>query len=276
MPVKKIKSKTKKIANKKGEVLVTSKKKKVEKKYTLSDYKKFVEQKLLHLTPYLQRVAMGDFSRIIKLPEKEDEFTELVVSINLMIEDLKELKDENDKIKKDLEKKINNSSNKLSESEQRFRESFQNSSAGMALVSPEGKWLQVNPALLHILGYSEKQLLAKTFQDITHPDDLERDLEYIKQMLNGEITTYQMEKRYFHKNGKIIWVLLNVSIVRDDNKKPLYFVSQIQDITVRKKAQSELENKLEELEQMNKLMVGRELKMVELKDKISKLEGILN
>ena len=117
------------------------------------------------------------------------------------------------------------------ESETRFRGAFETSAIGMALVSLEGGWLEVNKSLLNMLGYTEEELLAKTFQDITHPDDLETDLEYVKKMIDGEISTYKMEKRYFHKDGHVIWILLSVSMVKDDDDKPLYFVSQIQDIT---------------------------------------------
>ncbi|BAZ12090.1 PAS/PAC sensor hybrid histidine kinase [Calothrix sp. NIES-4071] len=124
-------------------------------------------------------------------------------------------------------------------SEERFRSAFANASIGMALVSPEGRWLQVNESLCQMIGYSKEELLATTFQVITYPDDLEIDLKYVHQMLKGEISTYQMEKRYFHKLGHIVWILLSVSLVWEAGN-PLYFVSQIQDITDRKRAESKL------------------------------------
>ena len=130
----------------------------------------------------------------------------------------------------------------LSESEERFRGAFANASTGMALVSPQGKWLQVNQSLCQMIGYSEQELLATTFQAITHADDLDIDLSYVQQMLKGEISTYQMSKRYFHKLGHIVWVLLSVSLVWDKTGKPLYFVSQIQDVTDRKRAEVKLRN----------------------------------
>lgn len=131
----------------------------------------------------------------------------------------------------------------LRESNERFSSAFYFSTIGMALISPEGKWLQVNPMVCEITGYTSDELSKLTFQDITHPDDLETDLNYVKQMLNGQIKTYTMEKRYFHKNGNIIHVLLGVSLVRDANGTPSYFISQIQDITNRKKIENELQNK---------------------------------
>ena len=123
----------------------------------------------------------------------------------------------------------------LEESEQRFRGAFDTSPIGIALVSPEGKWLRVNNAISKIVGYTPDELLKLTFQDITHPEDLEIDLEYVQQMLHGEIEEYEMEKRYIHKKGHIVWIQLNVSLVRNNNEEPLYFVSLITDITERKR-----------------------------------------
>lgn len=122
-------------------------------------------------------------------------------------------------------------------SEEKFRGSFEHSAIGMALVSTEGKWLKVNKRICNIVGYSEQELLATTFQHITHPDDLSIDLENLHKLLSGEIATYSIEKRYYHKKGNVVWVLLSVSMVRDADGMPLHFVSQIEDITERKQAQ---------------------------------------
>jgi PAS domain S-box-containing protein len=125
----------------------------------------------------------------------------------------------------------------LRESEARFRCAFDDAAIGMALVHPDGRWLQVNRALCELVGYSESELLRSTFQAITHPDDLEADLGQVQRLLAGEIQTYQMEKRYLHRSGELVWVLLNVSLVRD-KAVPQYFVSQIQNITARKQAEA--------------------------------------
>ena len=138
---------------------------------------------------------------------------------------------------------------KLRESEAKFRSAFEYAAIGKALVSLEGKFIQVNPALCEILGYESTELLQKTFQDITHPNDLDLDLKYVQQMLDGEIRTYQMEKRYINSSGHFVWVLLSVSLVRDDAEKPLYFISQIQDISDRKQAKQTLQQLNEDLEQ---------------------------
>ncbi|AFY57907.1 PAS domain S-box [Rivularia sp. PCC 7116] len=132
-----------------------------------------------------------------------------------------------------------------------FRLAFNDAAIGMALVAPDGQWLKVNRALCEIVGYSEIDLLKKTFQEITHPEDLEVDLSYLHQVLAGEIRTYQMEKRYFHSSGHIVWILLNVSLVRDREAQPLYFIAQIQDITPRKQAEARLKSLLAELERSN-------------------------
>jgi len=127
--------------------------------------------------------------------------------------------------------------NELEMSNEQFKGAFEYSAIGMGLVSLEGKWLKVNKQVCQTLGYSEKELLSKTFQEITHPDDLDLDMMHVQGMLLGEIMTYQMEKRYIHKTGTIIWVTLSVSLVRDTNGIPMHFVSQIKDITERKEAE---------------------------------------
>ncbi|HLL49430.1 MAG TPA: PAS domain S-box protein, partial [Thermomicrobiales bacterium] len=124
----------------------------------------------------------------------------------------------------------------LRESEERFRGAFNGASIGMALVSPDGRFLQVNRALCGILGYPEEELLAKTFQDITHPEDLDADAALEQQLLAGEITTYQVEKRYLCKDERIAWVRLTVSLVHGPDGEPHYFVYQLQDVTPYKAA----------------------------------------
>src|SRR5437868_6697329 len=101
-----------------------------------------------------------------------------------------------------------------------FRSDFEFAAIGMALVAPNGRFLQVNRSLCDITGYPEKELLARTFQDITHPDDLHLDLNYAGRLLRGEIETYQMEKRYFHKDDPIVWIHLSVSLVRAEDGTP--------------------------------------------------------
>lgn len=126
---------------------------------------------------------------------------------------------------------------RLREAEERFRLAFDNAPIGMALVGPDGRFLQVNGSLCEIVGYPAEALLAKAFQNITHPDDLDADLEYVRQMLAGSLRTYSMEKRYLHAEGHVVWINLSVSLVRDEDDVPLYFISQIEDITERKRTE---------------------------------------
>ncbi|MCX6358686.1 MAG: PAS domain S-box protein [Armatimonadetes bacterium] len=130
-------------------------------------------------------------------------------------------------------------------SESRFRNAFEHSAIGIALVSPEGKWLRANRRLCATIGYTEAELMGMTFQDVTHPADLDTDLDFVRQMLAGEIESYEMEKRYRHKDGRIIWVLLAVSLVWDAQGAPLHFISQIQDITERKEIEARLRDNAE-------------------------------
>lgn len=139
----------------------------------------------------------------------------------------------------------------IRESEEKFKNSFQYSAIGMALISPEGKWLKANPMVSEMVGYTEEELQNMTFQQITHPDDLDADLNFVQQLLEGKIKTYSMEKRYIHKNGNIVWVLLSVSLMRDKMNHPIYFISQVNDISDRKKAEKKLKETNEELKKIN-------------------------
>jgi two-component system sensor histidine kinase/response regulator len=125
-------------------------------------------------------------------------------------------------------------------SEQRFREVEEHAPIGLALVALDGPFIRVNPALCALTGYHRAELLSMTFGMLTHPDDRDADLAFVKRALSGEIATYEMEKRYVHKDGGIVWVLLNACLVRDDTGSPSYFLTQIQDISARKAVQEEL------------------------------------
>jgi len=125
----------------------------------------------------------------------------------------------------------------LQESEERFRNAFDYAGIGMALVDLDGRFMKVNYNLCQMIGYSESELLAITFQAITHPEDLAADVTLVKRLLAGEIGFYQLEKRYIHKQGQIVWILLSGSLVRDSQDQPLYFIAQIQDISDRKQAE---------------------------------------
>ena len=124
----------------------------------------------------------------------------------------------------------------LRKSEARFRAAFENAAVGIAHVGTDGSWLQVNQRLCDILGYPEEELCKLTFQDITHPDDLDKDLHLLNDVLRCKIEEYDMEKRYFRKDGAIVWANLTVSCIRLDSGKVDNFIAVIEDITIQKAA----------------------------------------
>ncbi|VXD07143.1 Diguanylate cyclase [Enterobacterales bacterium 8AC] len=128
---------------------------------------------------------------------------------------------------------------------------FKNSTIGMALVSPSGLWMKVNSSLTHMLGYTENYLLSINFQNITHPDDLTTDLQLLEALSQGDIPFYQLEKRYLTASGHYIWILLSVSLVREDNGDVKYYIAQIQSIDERKTMEMELRNQKEALHKVN-------------------------
>ena len=134
----------------------------------------------------------------------------------------------------------------LRESEERFRGIFEQAAVGIAQVDLDGRWLLMNQRLCEIVGYRREELLVKTFQDITHPDDLETDLNYVRQMLAGEIRTYSMEKRYIQKDGSIVWVNLSVGLMRKADGTPGYFISVYEDINRRKQVEEALQRSEDE------------------------------
>ena len=130
----------------------------------------------------------------------------------------------------------------LRETEEHFRNAFDYAAIGMALVSPQGAWLRVNRSLCELVGYTEKELLNSNFQTVTHADDLGNDLANLYRLIQGETPTCQVEKRYVHRFGQIVWALNSVSLVRDSDDQPAHFIFQIQDITERKRAEAALQS----------------------------------
>ncbi|MBD3219496.1 MAG: PAS domain S-box protein [candidate division Zixibacteria bacterium] len=140
-----------------------------------------------------------------------------------------------------------NSQEQMKESEMLFRSVFERAAIGVARVAPDGSWLDVNERFCEIVGYSKNELLSKTFLAISHPQDLKTEMEYVNQMLNGEINTHSMEKRFISKQDDSIWVNLSISLVRDIAGKPLYFISIIEDISNRKEAERAIQIERETL-----------------------------
>lgn len=119
----------------------------------------------------------------------------------------------------------------LRRSEAQFRAAFDTAPLGMALVSLEGRFIEVNRTLCAMWGYEREALLAIDFQALTHPDDLASDLSLVGNLLQGKIESYNLTKRYYTRGGRLFWGLLSVALVRDDDGRPQYFVAQIQDVT---------------------------------------------
>lgn len=143
----------------------------------------------------------------------------------------------------------------LRESEERFRATFEQAAVGIAHVGLDGRWLRVNQKLCHMLGYTRDELLAKTFIEISYPDSIELNLEYIRQITAGEIQTYSLEKRYTHKNGSTVWCHVTVSLVRNSSGEPKYLISVIEDITRRKNLEAQLRHS-QKLEAIGRLAGG--------------------
>jgi len=125
----------------------------------------------------------------------------------------------------------------LRESEERFGNAFKYSPHGMAIVALDGRWLRANKSFCEMLGYSEEELREIKFQTVTHPDDVPTDLEHIRRLVSGEVNSYHRVKRYYSKDGRLIWASVAISAVHNAAGDPIYFVGQIQDIT----AQREME-----------------------------------
>lgn len=140
----------------------------------------------------------------------------------------------------------------LRQNQAQFSSAFENAAIGMALVYPNGIFLRVNDSLCRLLGYSNQELLKRSLQEITHPDDQHIDLQLMQALLQNQRSSYQIEKRYFHKQGHLVWVLLSVSLVRNEQGNPLFFIAQIEDITQRKQAEEALVFAKEEAERANR------------------------
>ncbi len=128
----------------------------------------------------------------------------------------------------------------LKESEERFRSTFEQAAVGIAHVAPDGGLIRINQRFCNIVGYTREELLERTFQDITHPDDVDRDVGFLRRMISGDLNTHSIEKRYYRKDGTVVWVNLTTTLLRDQNNKPKYFISVIEDISNRKKAEETL------------------------------------
>jgi PAS domain S-box-containing protein len=145
------------------------------------------------------------------------------------------------------------------ESEERFRATFEQAAIGVAHIGHEGHWLRVNQKLCSIIGYTHEELSGMTWQQITHPEDLETDLQHVQQLLAGTIHTYSMEKRYVRKDGSITWANITVSLVKESLQAdlpgtPKYFIVAIEQIDERKQIELDLHKRAQELLDLNAML----------------------
>ncbi len=155
------------------------------------------------------------------MPGSEDTLDEVLVSIT----DITPLK---------------KSEEALRESETLFRATFEHSPVGVGVIAPGGRYLMANQRLCDMLGYSEPELRTRTTVDMTHPDDIPGTQEQVRQLLSGEIDEADVEKRYIHRTGRVIWAQRVTALLRDSQGKPRYFITQVQDISRRRQAEDEL------------------------------------
>jgi diguanylate cyclase (GGDEF)-like protein/PAS domain S-box-containing protein len=151
-------------------------------------------------------------------------------------------------LSKELEHRVAERTVELERANKAFRATFEQASVGIVHVAPGGSLLRVNQCLCNMVGYTKEEMNTLSFQDITHPDDIDPDLELVRQLLTGDISSYSLDKRYLHKNGETVWANLNVSLVRDDDGAPEYFISVVKDITDRKRVEADHRKSKERLE----------------------------
>jgi diguanylate cyclase (GGDEF)-like protein/PAS domain S-box-containing protein len=126
-----------------------------------------------------------------------------------------------------------------------FSVAFEGAPIGMALLSLDGRFLRANSVLCHSLGFNKEELSSRRFQEITHRDDLDADMERVRQLVAGEIGSYRLDKRYLRKDGSVFWAAFSVALIRDEQGRPLHFVAHIEDIEERKLAEQELRSQAE-------------------------------
>lgn len=140
----------------------------------------------------------------------------------------------------------------IRKSEEKFRKIFESSGIGIATLAPDGHFSKINSSFCEILGYTETELIGMNFRNITHPGDIEKSLELTKELLKNEsLEGKSLEKRYLHKSGDLVWALTTISLIRDIDNKPQFFIAQVQDITKRKKFEEQLIKYTEELKLLN-------------------------
>jgi len=159
----------------------------------------------------------------------------------------------------------------LRQNEERLSIAFDSDAAGRTFTGVDGRLLHVNARLCEMLGYSAEEITARSFSDLTHPEDQALSRECVRSMLAGEQSSCRFEKRYLRKDGSVLWADVTTALILDTEGRPQHFVTGIQDITLRKRADAQLQEKMRELQRFQDLVVGRELLMIELKREVNAL-----
>ncbi|UCD62525.1 MAG: PAS domain S-box protein [Candidatus Zixiibacteriota bacterium] len=151
----------------------------------------------------------------------------------------------------------------LQESEERFRAIYEQAAVGVALLSPDGRWLRGNQKFCDILGYTNKELRRLTFNDVTHPDDLGISPPQMERMLSNEISTYSVEKRYIKKDGPFVWVNVTGAMARGPEGEPRYVIAVVEDITERKTAEEMVARYTDQLLKANQELEAKQAELEE-------------
>lgn len=225
-----------------------------------SETKKYIAERLAVITPVLQKAAMGDFSGKIKIPEKEDEFTELLVAVNLMMDDLRELEEVRQK-----------NEEALRESEEKYKSIVDNMRDVIFRLSPLGVIEYVSPNVKELFGYAPEELIGHHLKKTTPMVEVPKALSALNNLLSGKLVEH-FELGQKNAKGEVVPTEINAISVKKDGKI-IGVQGNMRDITERKKVEGELKKNVEKMKKMNKLMVGRELRMEELKKEIDELKG---
>ncbi len=208
---------------------------------------KALNEPVTSLSEAAQALADGRLNEDIPVVSA-DELGELTKTFNTMRGTIQMTQDELHQANLHLEQRVKERTEALRESEERFRAIFEQAAAGIAIATPGGRFIRTNQRFCDIVGYTADEILALTFQEITHPDDLESDLKMFRQLSAGEIATYSIEKRYIRKDGSPVWIYLAVSVVPKLSGDPNYFIGVIEDINERVEGQAQIKASLAEKE----------------------------
>ncbi len=159
----------------------------------------------------------------------------------------------------------------LRESELRFRQVYEYTQVGIAQVSLQFLIEHANQAYCQMLGYREEELRGKHLREITHPEIVEENLRKQTQLARGELDHYQMEKQFIHKQGHTVYGILDANLIRDAAGNPVYFLGSVVDITERKQAEAQLEEQIAELHRWREATLGREMRVLDLKQEVNDL-----